>query len=212
MKNSTDFRLHAFGTDHGLADDDQRHLLALMGEAKPAWSKEVEQKFLDAIIEAITLHRRRAAHPELTPAQLKGHFQAAARAGTILLSALEDVPDHAWAFADMRVLRATPESPDGRVELTSGLAQAVQLHLKRLIDNLAVDAASVTVGKHVQPSATASRNLCQAVAAAHLSILDVAPRAAWFVPFMEAVGKCSGLKIGRPVVLAAIKSLTDQSV
>ena len=201
---SSDYRHATLTLVCPISDDQEKALWALLPRT---WTEVQKSRFMARVIEALSLHRQKTDRPELAPAKLKGHYESVVTSGRKTLAALDQVPASAWARSDMRAATAAPAASDGRIDLTSTIAARARLALVQLVQALCIDASAVPIGKHVRPSRTAARQLCIAIAEAHQDIAGKAPLLEDFVYFMGEVGKCGGLKIGRPVVTSALKVL-----
>ena len=204
---TTDFRIHPIRLDGPATSTLTEDQVAALAEHVPkSWNYRAD--FMLAVGDAVSMYGYKPHDGNISPAQLKKHLKKIDAASLKLFQAIRKTPRAVWAFTDILAAREVEgpqlEGAVPSVDIPSILVGRVTPILWRLKEvNLSSYADQVKTGKHVQPKATAARQICDAIAIACAS-QPTWPTQEWFVGFMEYVLKYSGLKgYGRDTARAA---------
>ena len=186
---SKDFRLARISLEYPLTPGAEAGLVEKLVECWPGWPEKRKTQFMSEVVNALGWYGQ-GVMVDMAPAELRRRFESAGAQGRKLLAAIDKIHPAAWILLGADALVDEP---------------MMRMRLERLVVDLERGAASVPIDPHVQPSRTAARQLCVAIARAYAEIVHKAPSEKVFLEFMGQVGTCAGVTIGIDAVRAGIK-------
>jgi hypothetical protein len=185
-----DFRLSRLSLEYPLTAGAELALSKCLTECWPDWPEKRQARLMSEVVNALGRYGQGATGPDMAPAELQQRFKSAGAQARKMLAALDKIPPVAWGLVDANALMDEP---------------MMRARVERLAADLERGAASVPIDPHVQPSRTAARQLCVAIAQAYAEIVHEAPSEKVFLEFMRKVGKCAAVPIGIDAVRAGIR-------